>query len=159
MWNYIIGTGLIALIAKIFSEKNTNKTKKTKNKKKRIFISFAIEDEKYRDYLVGQSKFKKSPFSFVDMSVKKPWDEDEWKKKCRAKIKKCDGLIVLLSKNTYHSSGARWEIKCAKEEGIPIIGLHIKKNRKGAIPPELKGRPIIDWTWENLYNSINNLNK
>jgi hypothetical protein len=29
-------------------------------------------------------------------------------------------MIVLLSKNTWHSSGARWEIKCARKEGIPI---------------------------------------
>ncbi len=59
-------------------------------------------------------------------------------------------MIVLLSKNTWYSSGARWEIKSAKEEGIPIIGMHIKKNDKGAIPPELKGKKIIQWSWDNL---------
>ena len=47
--------------------------------KYRIFISFAIEDKSSRDLLVGQAKNEKSPFSFVDMSVKKPWDK-EWKK-------------------------------------------------------------------------------
>jgi hypothetical protein len=80
------------------------------------------------------------------MSVKKPWSEDEWKKRCRTKIKRCDGMIVMLSKNTFHSSGVRWEIKCAKEGGIPVIGIHIKKNNKGVISPELKGILIIEWT-------------
>ncbi|OXA68293.1 hypothetical protein B0A58_15600 [Flavobacterium branchiophilum NBRC 15030 = ATCC 35035] len=127
--------------------------------KKKIFISFAIEDETYRDYLVQQAKNERSPFNFVDMSVKSPWNEDEWKKRCRTKIKKCDGMIVMLSKQTYHSSGARWEIKCAREEGIPVIGMHIKKNDKGTIPPELKGKPIIEWSWENLSNSINKIKK
>ena len=45
---------------------------------KRIFISFAIEDERLRDLLVGQARNEKSPFEFVDMSVKEPWDS-AWK--------------------------------------------------------------------------------
>ncbi len=154
MWPILIGAGLVALIAKAFSEEDE---KSTDNAKKKIFISFAIEDETYRDYLVQQAKNERSPFSFVDMSVKKPWSEDEWKKRCRTKIKRCDGMIVMLSKNTFHSSGVRWEIKCAKEEGIPVIGMHIKKNNKGAVPPELKGIPIIDWTWDNLSRSLNKI--
>ncbi len=154
MWPILIGAGLVALIAKAFSEEDE---KSIDNAKKKIFISFAIEDETYRDYLVQQAKNERSPFSFVDMSVKKPWSEDEWKKRCRTKIKRCDGMIVMLSKNTFHSSGVRWEIKCAKEEGIPVIGMHIKKNNKGAIPPELKGIPVIDWTWDNLSKSLNEI--
>jgi hypothetical protein len=154
MWPILIGAGLVALIAKAFSAEDE---KSTDNAKKKIFISFAIEDETYRDYLVQQAKNERSPFSFVDMSVKKPWSEDEWKKRCRTKIKRCDGMIVMLSKNTFHSSGVRWEIKCAKEEGIPVIGMHIKKNNKGAIPPELKGIPVIDWTWDNLSRSLNKI--
>lgn len=66
-------------------------------------------------------------------------------------------MIVMLSKNTFHSSGVRWEIKCAKDERIPVIGMHIKKNNKGAVPPELKGIPIIEWTWDNLSRSLNKI--
>lgn len=128
-----------------------------KEQRKRVFISFAIEDEKYRNDLVAQSKRAKSPFVFIDMSVKKKWTEKEWKKRCRTKIKGCDGVIALLSKNTHQAGGARWEMKCAKEEKIPIIGMHIKKNDKGAIPPELKGKRIIIWTWNNLEKFINSL--
>lgn len=150
----LIGAGIATLLIKAFSEEETPKSK---NDKKKLFISFAIEDEKYRDFLVKQAKLDKSPFEFMDMSVKRPWNEDEWKRRCRTKIKRCDGMIVLLSKNTWLSSGARWEIKCAKEEGIPIIGMHVKKNDKGAIPPELKGKRIIEWTWDNLEKSINKM--
>ena len=154
MWPILIGAGLVALIANAFSEEDE---KTTDNAKKKIFISFAIEDEIYRDYLVQQAKNERSPFNFVDMSVKKPWSKDEWKKRCRTKIKRCDGMIVMLSKNTFHSNGVRWEIKCAKEEGIPVIGMHIKKNNKGATPHELKGIPIIEWTWDSLSRSLNKI--
>ena len=123
-------------------------------KKKRIFISFAIEDVKYRDFLVAQAKRENSPFEFIDMSAKKAWKQSEWQKKCRTKIKRCDGVIVLLSKNTYHASGVRWEMKCANEERIKMIGMHIKKNDKGAIPPELNRKRKITWTWDNLEKAI-----
>ena len=52
-------------------------------KNNRIFIAFAKEDATYRDLLVGQAKNNKSPFDFVDMSVKEPWD-DNWKTRCRS---------------------------------------------------------------------------
>ena len=142
----IIGVGIVALISKSIFDNN--------KEGKRIFISFSMKDEKYRNDLVRQSKKERSPFSFIDMSVKKPWAEEKWRTECRKRIKSCDAVIVLLSKNTWHSSGTRWEIKCAKEERIPIYGMHIQKNKKGAIPTELKGFKIITWTWDNLENII-----
>ena len=125
--------------------------------RKCVFNSFAIEDSIYRNYLVEQARKTHSPFDFIDMLVKKRCDEKEWKDRCRTKIKRCDGVIVLLSKNTYKAGGARWEIKCAIEEYRKIIGMHIKRNDKGAIPPELKGKKVIEWNWENLEKFINNI--
>jgi len=124
--------------------------KPVKRKKKKVFISFAMEDKKYRDFLVSQAKNKRSPFDLIDMSVKEPWPDHVWKRRCRVKIRECDCMIALLSKNTWHSGGARWEIKCAREEGLRLIGMHIQKDVKGAIPPELFGKRTIEWSWENL---------
>lgn len=159
MWPVLIGLGIGALIASAFSDEDEipqkrNKSRRTVTGKKKIFISFAIEDKKYRDFLVSQAKNERTPFSFVDMSVKEPWTQKIWKEKCREKIQKCDGMIVLLSKNTWHSGGSRWEITCAKEERVPVIGMHIKKNDRGAKPPELNGKKVIDWSWDNLDESI-----
>ena len=72
MWPVIIGAGAVALLLKALFEDEEDSGREIK---KRIFISFAIEDEKYRDYLVAQAKNERSPFTFVDMSVKQPWDE------------------------------------------------------------------------------------
>jgi len=125
--------------------------------RKRIFISFAIEDIEYRDYLVKQARNNRSPFDFVDMSVKKEWKQTEWRRKCRTKIRRCHGMIALISSNTYQAGGARWEMKCAREEGVKIIGMHIKKNDRGLIPPELRGKRVIIWSWVNLEKFINQL--
>ena len=134
-------------------KKNDKKVKS----KKRIFISFAIEDVEFRDYLVEQARKKHSPFDFIDMSVKQEWNQDEWKKRCRTKIKRSHGVIALLSKNTHKAGGARWEIKCAIEEKIPIVGMHIKKNERGAVPIELQNEEIIIWSWGNIEKFIKNL--
>ena len=156
----VVGIGVIALISKLFSKSKKDDYSESEIdilENKKIFISFAKEDEIYRDYLVEQAKKENSPFAFVDMSVKTPWKENEWKEKCREKIKKCDGMIVLISKKTWHSSGARWEVKCAKHENIDVIGVHIQKNNKGAIPKELKGKKVVEWSWNNLEKFINDL--
>ena len=128
-----------------------------KETRKRIFISFAIEDKIYRDRLVEQARNNRSPFEFIDMSVKKEWDQKVWKDKCRTKIKRCHGVIALLSKNTHLAGGARWEMKCAREEKVKIIGMHIFKNNKGEIPIELKGKKIIEKKKKNLELFINQL--
>lgn len=129
-----------------------------KTKRKRIFVSFAIEDIQYRDFLVSQARKEKSPFDFIDMSAKKAWKQSEWKRKCRTKIKGCDGVIALISKNTHLAHGARWEIQCALEEKVPTIGMQVKWNNKGAKPKELKNRKVIRWTWDNIEAFINKLN-
>ena len=125
-------------------------------KNNRIFISFAAEDSRYRDFLVGQAKNAKTPFAFVDMSVKEPWDSN-WKTNCRTQIKGCDGLIALITKNTVAATGARWEIQCAVEEKVPVIGVQVDSNAPAAIPAELKGKPVIAWTWTGIAQFINGL--
>ncbi len=125
--------------------------------KKRIFISFAMEDKGLRDLLVGQAKNAKSPFEFVDMSVKKPW-ESAWKTNCRTKIKGCDGVIVIVTKNTKDADGQLWEVKCAQEECIPRRGVHgSTTNRPTSLPSELEGTRVVNWTWDNIKNWIDTL--
>lgn len=123
-------------------------------KKNRIFIAFAIEDEAYRTLLVGQAKHEKSPFEFVDMSVKQPWDT-QWKTNCRARIKGCDGVIALISKKTAGADGALWEISCAQEEGIPVLGVYCTPDNRPTTTPA--GLRVVGWTWPNVAAFINGL--
>ena len=90
--------------------------------KKIVFVAFAIEDERQRDFLKGQSLSPRAPYEFVDMSVKLPYDKD-WKDRVRTRIKRSDGVIALISKNSLTSSGQKWELQCAKEESRPVRGV------------------------------------
>ena len=117
---------------------------------KRIFISFAIEDENLRDFLRGQSRNTNSPFEFVDMSVKQPWDS-QWKTKCRTRIRGCDGMISIITRNTKKADGQIWEINCAIDEGIPLLAIYGNKDHIGAtIPNECGYLPVVDWNWEKI---------
>lgn len=91
--------------------------------KKVVFIAFAIEDERQRDFLKGQSLHPRAPFEFIDMSVKQAYDKD-WKDRVRTRIRRSNGVIVLVSKNSLASSGQKWEIQCAKEEQKRILGIY-----------------------------------
>lgn len=124
---------------------------------KRIFVSFAIEDSNLRDFLVGQARNNKSPFEFVDMSVKQPWS-NQWKTKCRTKIKGCDGVLAIITSNSMNADGERWELKCASEERIPRLGIWGNDNHSGVqVPPELPTYLMRDWTWSNIKSWLDRL--
>lgn len=120
--------------------------------KKVIFIAFAIEDERQRDFLKGQSLHTKSPFEYIDMSVKEAYDKD-WKDRVRTRIRRSDGVIILVSKNSLTSSGQKWEIECAKEEKKKILGIWAyTEDRTNAIGVNTKV-----WSWDNIKDFIDSL--
>jgi nucleoside 2-deoxyribosyltransferase len=125
--------------------------------KHRVFIGFAIEDEWAKEYLVGQAKNEKSPFGFTNMALNEPYDE-KWKTQCRSRIKGCDGLIAFVSKNTAKADGAVWEVKCAKEEGVPVIAIYTTTdNRPSSLPSEYSGVRKVSWTWSNIKSFLDSL--
>ena len=123
--------------------------------KKTIFVAFAIEDVPQRDFLKGQSLNTNSPFEYVDMSVKEPYDSG-WKDRVRTRIRRSDGVIALVSVNTLTSSGEKWEINCAKEESKKLIGLWAYSTDRTR-PSVLDGKRILQWTWPNITNFIDSL--
>lgn len=120
--------------------------------KKVIFIAFAIEDKTQRDFLKGQSLLTKSPFEYVDMSVKEAY-LTEWKEKIRIRIRRSNGVIVLVSKNSLSSSGQKWEIECAKKEDKKILGIWVYKDDR----TNIEGVNTRVWTWDNIKDFINSL--
>jgi len=120
--------------------------------KKTIFIAFAIEDEKIRNMIKGQSLNTKSPFEYIDMSVKEAYDE-EWKKKVQTRILRSDGALVIVSKNSLTSSGQKWEIKCTKEEKKKVRGIWGYKDDR----TNLEGVNTMVWTWDNITDWIDSL--
>lgn len=120
--------------------------------KKTVFVAFAIEDERQRDFLKGQSLNTKSPFEYIDMSVKEPY-ATAWKEKVRTRIKRSDGVIALVSKNSLSSSGEKREIGCAREEGKKMLGIWAYSDDRTNLP----GVRTVSWTWSHIEDFIDSL--
>lgn len=120
--------------------------------KKVLFVAFAIEDERQRDFLKGQSLHPRAPFEFIDMSVKEPYSS-EWKERVRTRIKRSDGIVVLVSKNSLTSSGQKWEIECAKEEKKRILAIWAYTDDR----TNIVGVNTVVWSDSNISNFIDSL--
>lgn len=120
--------------------------------KKVIFVAFAIEDERQRDFLKGQALNTKSPFEYIDMSVKEAY-ETGWKDKVRTRIRRSHGLIALISRNSMTSTGQKWEIDCAREEGVPVLAIWAYTDDR----TQVAGLNTQTWTWDTISAFINKL--
>lgn len=120
--------------------------------KKIVFVAFAIEDEYARNLLKGQALLTASPFEYIDMSVKEAY-ESEWKEKVRTRIRRSDGVIALVSKNSLNSSGQKWEIECARAEGKPVLGMWISSSDR----TQIAGLTTVAWDWTLTAKFIDNL--
>ena len=120
--------------------------------KKVVFIAFAVEDERQRDFLVGQSFHSRAPYEFIDMSVKEPYDAN-WKDRVRTRVRRSHGVIALVSKNSLNSSGQKWEVACAKEEKKPVLGIWAYSGDR----TNLIGVNTVAWTDNNISDFINSL--
>ncbi|WP_448140262.1 nucleoside 2-deoxyribosyltransferase [Sphingopyxis fribergensis] len=123
----------------------------------RIFIAFAIEDKWARDHLVGQARNARTPFEWIDMSVKEPWASD-WQNRCRTRIRGCDGLIALVSRHTARASGQLFEIGVARSDHIPLLAMYTTRDQRPyTLPAPLAGVHIFDWTWDNISRFLERL--
>lgn len=120
--------------------------------KKVVFVAFAIEDERQRDFLKGQSLSPRAPYEFIDMSVKEAYESD-WKEKVRTRIRRSHGVIALVSKNSLKSEGQKWELACAKEEGKKIRGIWAYADDR----TELAGITTVVWSDKNISDFIDSL--
>ncbi|MBU4502333.1 MAG: TIR domain-containing protein [Nanoarchaeota archaeon] len=117
-----------------------------------IFVAFAIEDERQRDLLKGQSLNTSSPFEYVDMSVKEPYDS-EWKARVSTRIRRSDGIIAFVSKNSLTSSGQKWEIECARREKKKVLGVWAYTNDRTNLP---RVNTVV-WRWAAIEKFIDML--
>ena len=120
--------------------------------KKIVFVAFAIEDERQRDFFKGQSLHPRAPFEFVDMSVKERY-ESGWKDKVRTRIRRSDGVIALVSRNSLTSTGQKWEIACAKEERKTVRGIWAYSDDR----TNLEGVATVAWNDSNISTFIDSL--
>ncbi|WP_163998926.1 TIR domain-containing protein [Pyxidicoccus caerfyrddinensis] len=116
----------------------------------RAFVSFASEDMWARDFLVRQSQFNATPWTFTDNSLREDLDDATWKKHVRRLIQNSDLLVLLIGEETHLAHGASWEVGCARKLSLPIFGMQIRRDSPGRIPDCMRRIPVIDWDFNSI---------
>ena len=118
----------------------------------RAFISFDFDNNKLeKDFFIGQSRNSRTPFNIEDWSSKVHLPQKEWEDLLKAKVKKCNLLIVIVGKKTYVASGVEKEISFAKENNVPVFGVYVDgANYNTILPNGLYRSRTISWNWDNI---------
>ena len=115
-----------------------------------MFISFDYDNDRVlKDFIIGQSKLKDSPFEVIDFSLKEAAPESDWLEKARRAIARADVFLVILGSKTKKASGVLKEIRIANELGLKkgqIVG-YKDGTCDWAVPNA--GRCYL-WSWDNL---------
>lgn len=121
--------------------------------KKRIFVSFDFDNDKaLKDFIIGQSRLKDSPFEVIDTSLKEVAPMKTWEDKARAAIKRSDIVVVMVGPKTHKAPGVLKEVAMAREEEVSIVQvIGYKDGNYTAVPNA--GR-LYAWNWDNMKNLL-----
>ena len=115
----------------------------------RAFISFEMENRWARDFLVQHAKDKRNDIEFVDYSVQDPFDS-AWKTKCKERIGRTKGTIVLIGETTHKSSAVLWEIEETLRQKHYIFGIQINRDKDHSLPRGLPSKNVIRWDFDQI---------
>ena len=74
----------------------------------RAFISFDFDNNKLeRDFFIGQAINSRTPFNIEDWSSKTHLPEKQWQELIKAKINRCNLVVVLVGKKDIYLFGRR----------------------------------------------------
>lgn len=127
--------------------------------KRRVFISFEVEDRHYAGLMDAWSANDNDDFDMYDERLKVAVDSnnaDYVKTKIRPKISRATVLVCLIGRTTYQSEWVTWEIDYAKKEGKGLVGVRLRGGNRipasiddsGAVFVAYKEREIqkaIEW--------------
>ena len=123
--------------------------------RRRVFISFHIEDEAQVELLRQQAKDERFDIEFVDYSVKEPFD-NRWKTRCTERIKQSSVFICMIGPDTYKRKAVLWEINKAYELGKKVMGVRIYRDKDHKIPRPLveNNAKITHWNLEEIASKL-----
>jgi hypothetical protein len=119
----------------------------------RAFVSFEMEDQWSRDFLIQHAHDKDTSVDFTDYSVHLPFDE-KWKTNCRARIGQTKGTIVMVGSGTAKSPAVLWEIAETNRQGHPLFGVQINKDQTYTVPSGLPSSRVIRWNFDEIVREL-----
>lgn len=118
---------------------------------KRIYVGCAAPDVRYRDMVIHfrhrVGMYTKNTFEYITED-RGGVEFDRWKQRVAEQISQSDGMMMVVGEHTENDTGAEWEIECALTNGVPVVGIEVRKTPGGVVPKQLEGRMTrFGWEW------------
>lgn len=127
--------------------------------KRRIFISFHMEDLHFKKLLEHQAKSDKFQLEFTNYSLQTPFDH-AWKTQCAARIQQCSATLCLIGKQTWSRDAVIWELNKSYELGKLVFGVTIYNNDPYLlIPAPLVNNNswVVQWNMEQIQSVLDRM--
>ena len=121
----------------------------------KVFVIYASKDYPFFERLKAQARTAGLPVEFDHVQAKQPWFP-AWKAQCRSRIYECDAAIVLVSRNS-KDGDIGWEMECAGDFGMPMLGVNVDKEQRGSVPKAPLGWTTVEWDWPRIMAFIKGL--
>lgn len=119
-----------------------------------VFVSYPADAARLGRLITGQRLETSDVFAMVESL---PTDEVDpgWEAATRKRVEGADAVLALVTRHSENSDEQRFELRTARDGGKPILGLRVYAD--DAVPPELDGAAVTDWTWEAIVDWIDSL--
>ena len=117
----------------------------------RLFVACAPQDLKFSELIAAKARADRLPLVFDGFGEGR-FDEIGWQLECRRRIRSARALVVLMSPHTSESPRALWQVRCARELGLPVVGVTVSFEDGGAGGcGEVVGmESIVGWKWKTI---------
>jgi hypothetical protein len=112
-----------------------------------------MEDIWARDALMAYARDLNDAVQFTDYSVHDPFDTS-WKDRCKPRIARTKGTVVLIGRSTYLSEAVAWEIKETLDQRHRILGIHINDCVTCRVPNGLPALDVIRWDIGEIFSRL-----
>jgi hypothetical protein len=124
---------------------------------RRVFLSFRGEDKTLVDLFRGQAKNKNTDLTFIDFSLRVPFNSknaEYIRRGIRERISQSSVTVVLITETTHKSKWVDWEIRESVRLGKGVIGVRL---RDGPVPKAMRehGCKVVGWNHQEIREAIN----
>lgn len=124
--------------------------------RKKLFVSYALEEKQLLDSFIEQSKKENIPYDLVYLKEKDPVSP-EWREQCKNTIRQCNGVVFLISKYLQVSEGAFWEMKFSHDLNKPMVSVFVGDAGIRDKPRDLTGVTAMVMSWARVHDFVEKL--
>lgn len=117
----------------------------------RMFLACAPQDLKFAELITARARADQLPIAFDTLGEGRT-DEIGWQLECSRRIRGARVIVVLVSPHTRGSARVKWQVQCARELGLAVLGITVGFGDEAESEGEalVSGGPVVGWKWKTI---------